>query len=220
MAKEDKIRLIELLGPEKSAALISKISGLGSTTLVEQLPSSQSIPIIEEMSDDQQANLLRKMEKENVEAILEEIEPQEARKIRKLMSYPENPAGALMITAYLAYLSHQQADEVLEDLRRHGEKYSDYEIQYAYVVSDAGKLLGVLRLRDLLMTAKFRAVSEIMVKDPLSVNVNTPLRELRDFFRQYNFLGRQLSMMQEILSVLSKAQVFVMLPISARINYF
>ena len=189
LTKEDQIRLIELLGPEKSADLISKISGLGSTTLVEQLPSSQSIPIIEEMSDDQQTNLLRKMEDENVEAILGEIKPQEANKIRKLMSYPENTAGALMITDYMAYASHQTVEEVLDDFRRHGEQYSDYDIQYAYVVNDTGKFVGVLRLRDLLMSPKHQPVSEVMIKDPLSVNVNTALRDLRDFFRQYNFLG-------------------------------
>ena len=189
LAKEDQVRLLDLLGAEKSAELISKISGLGARTIVEQLPSSQSIPIIEEMSGDQQANLLRKMEEENAEAILEEIEPQKAKKIRKLLSYPENTAGAMMIIDYLAYDSHQRVEEVLDDLRRYGEKYSDYDIQYTYVVSSIGSLVGVLRLRDLLMTPKHRLVTEVMVKDPLSVNLNAPLRDLRDFFRQYNFLA-------------------------------
>jgi magnesium transporter len=39
------------------------------------------------------------------------------------------------------------------------------------------------------MTPKNRRIDEVMVKEPLSVNVNTPLRDLRDFFIQYNFLG-------------------------------
>jgi magnesium transporter len=39
------------------------------------------------------------------------------------------------------------------------------------------------------MTPKNRPIGEVMVKEPLSVNVNTPLRDLRDFFMQYNFLG-------------------------------
>jgi magnesium transporter len=141
------------------------------------------------MSRDQQADLLRKIGEENVEAILKEIKPQKAKKIRKLMSYPLNTAGALMITDYLYYTSHQKVEDVLDDLRRHGEQYSDYDIQYAYVVSDTDELVGVLRLRDLLLTPKHIQITEVMVKDPLSVNVNTPLRELRDFFRQYNFLG-------------------------------
>jgi magnesium transporter len=189
LSKENQICLLELLGPEKSAALISRISGFGSTTIVEQLPSTQSIQIVKEMSRDQQADLLRKIGEENAEAILKEIKPRRAKKIRKLMSYPLNTAGALMITDYLFYPSHQKVEDVLDDLRRHGEQYSDYDIQYAYVVSDTDELVGVLRLRDLLMTPKHIQIMEVMVKEPLSVNVNTPLRELRDFFRQYNFLG-------------------------------
>ncbi|MGD9149519.1 MAG: magnesium transporter, partial [Desulfobacterales bacterium] len=138
---------------------------------------------------DQQVRLLRKIGEENAEAILEEIKPHKVKKIRKLMSYAENTAGAMMITHYLAYDSHQTVETVLDDLRHHGEQYSDYDIQYAYVVSATGKLVGVLRLRDLLMTPKNRRIDEVMVKEPLSVNVNTPLRDLRDFFIQYNFLG-------------------------------
>jgi magnesium transporter len=189
LSKENQILLFELLGSEKSAALLSKISGLGSANIVGQLPPTQSIRIVKKMSRDQQANLLREIGEKNAEAILKEIKPQKAKKIRKLMSYQKNTAGVLMITEYLAYSSHQKVEDVLDDLRRHGERYTDYEIQYAYVVSDTNKLLGVLRLRDLLMTPKHQAVAEIMVKDPLSVNINTPLRDLRDFFRQYNFLG-------------------------------
>ena len=187
--QEDQIRLLDLLGPEKSAELISKMSGFGAAAIIERLPSTQSVQIIKEMSRDQQVRLFRKIGEENVEAILEEIKPHKVKKIRKLMSYAENTAGAMMITDYLAYDSHQTVEAVLDDLRHHGEQYSDYDIQYAYVVSATGKLVGVLRLRDLLMTPKNRPIDEVMVKNPLSVNVNTPLRDLRDFFIQYNFLG-------------------------------
>ena len=187
--QEDQIRLLNLLGPEKSAELISKMSGLGAAAIVERLPSTQSVQILKEMPRDQQVRLLRKIGEENAEAVLEEIKPHNVKKIRKLMSYPENSAGAMMITDYLVYDSQQTVGAVLDDLRHYGEQYSDYDIQYAYVVSSAGKLVGVLRLRDLLMTPKNRPVSEVMVKEPLSVNVNTPLRDLRDFFIQHNFLG-------------------------------
>ena len=189
LSKDDQIRLLELLGPEKSAGMISKISGLGATTIVEQLPSTQSSRILRQMPREQQAMLLRKIGGENAEAILEEIKPRKARKIRKLMDYPEGTAGALMVADYLAYDSHLRVADVLDDLRQHGEQYSDYDIQYAYVVSGTGELVGVLRLRDLLMTPKHQPITAMMIKDPLSVPATASLRDLRDFFMQYNFLG-------------------------------
>jgi magnesium transporter len=189
LSKGDQISLLELLGPEKSASLISKISELGSSTIVEQIPSTQSIQIVKEMSRDQQVNLLRKIGEEDAEAILDEIKPQKAKKIRKLMRYAENTAGALMITEYLSYSGEMSVKEVLDDLRAQGEAYSDYDIQYAYVVSDSGRLIGVLRLRDLLMAPRSKSIREIMISDPLHVNADMSLRDLKDFFRQYSFLG-------------------------------
>ena len=59
ISKSDQIRLLEILGSEESAHLISKISGLGTGTLVMQLPTLQAVSIVKEMSRDQQAKLLR-----------------------------------------------------------------------------------------------------------------------------------------------------------------
>jgi len=189
LARSDQIHLLELLGPEQSAHLISKISGLGTTNLVTQLPTPQAVSIVKEMSRNQQAHFLRAIGDDDAEAILDELRPQKAKKIRKLMSYAENTAGALMITEFLSYGEEMLVKEVLDDLRAQGETYSDYDIQYAYVVSDSDRLIGVLRLRDLLMAPRSKTISEIMIKKPLSVNVNMSLRDLKDFFRQYTFLG-------------------------------
>jgi len=189
ITKADHIHLLEILGPEKSANIISKITDLGTENLITQLPTPQAVSIVKEMSRDQQAHFLRTIGDDDAEAILDEIKPQKAEKVRKLMSYPENTAGALMITEYLSYGGNMLVKDVLDDLRTQGEAYSDYDIQYAYVVSDSGRLIGVLRLRDLLMAPRSKTISEIMIKEPLHVNFNASLRDLKDFFRQYMFLG-------------------------------
>lgn len=187
--KDDQIHLLEIIGYEKSAHLISKISDLGAPNIVGQLPQAQAVSIVEEMPSDRQADVMKKLNEEHAESILQDMGDVSAQKIRQLMSYPENTAGGLMITEYLSYTSEHRIKDVLDDLQQHGEQYSDYDIQYAYVVADTDKLVGVLRLRDLLMAPKHQRIHEVMVKDPLSVNVHTSLRDLREFFRQYTFLG-------------------------------
>ena len=189
IAKSDQIRLLEMLGAEESAHLISKLSDLSTGNLVTQLPTPQAASIVKEMSRDQQAHFLRTIGDNDAENILEEIKPQKAEKIRKLMSYTENTAGGLMITEYLSYPEDMLVKEVLDDLREHGETYSDFDIQYAYVVSETGHLSGVLRLRDLLMAPRNRVLGETMIKTPLHVNINASLRDLKGFFSQYAFLG-------------------------------
>jgi len=160
ITKSDQIRLLGILGPEESAQLISKISDLGTGNLVTQLPTPQAVSIVKEMSQDQQAHFLRTIDDDDAEAILDEIKPQNANTVRKLMSYTENTAGALMITEYLSYGGNMLVRDVLDDLRSRGEAYSDYDIQYAYVVYGSGRLIGVLRLRDLLMAARSKTISD------------------------------------------------------------
>ncbi len=187
--KADHIHLLELLGPEESASIISKISGLGAADMVAQLTSEQAAPIVSELPRQLQVNLLRRMRKNRASEILHAIKPHKVKKLERLMRYPENTAGGLMITEYLSYPEGLRVKAVLDDLREHGEAYSDFDIQYAYVVSERGHLSGVLRLRDLLMAPRDRVLSETMIKTPLHVNINDSLRDLKDFFRQYTFLG-------------------------------
>ena len=187
--KADHIQLLEMLGPEKSASIISKISGLGAANMVAHLTSEQAAPIVNELPRQMQVSFLRRMTKNRASEILHDIGPHQAKKLEGLMRYPENTAGGLMITEYLSYPENMLVKEVLDDLRECGEIYSDFDIQYAYVVSKTGILRGVLRLRDLLMAPRNRALSETMIKTPLHVNINATLRDLKDFFNQYPFLG-------------------------------
>jgi magnesium transporter len=189
LSRADQKHFLEMLGPEKSANIISKIFGLGAANMVEQLPSEQAAPIVDELPPRLQVNILRRLRKTKAGQILQAIKPQKVKKLERLMHYSENTAGGLMITEYLSYREDMRVKEVLDDLRQHGETYSDFDIQYAYVVSETGHLSGVLRLRDLLMAHRERVLRETMIKAPLHVNINASLRDLKDFFRQYTFVG-------------------------------
>ncbi len=192
MAQLDKgqqTRLFDLLGPQKSAELLVKITGRGVVSVIEQMPLEQTAAIFEEMPSRQQVDILRRLKDKDAAQIIDEFAEPRAEKLRELIAYPEDTAGGLMIPEYLAFSRGMLVKDVLDDLREHGEVYSDYVVQYAYVVSEEGGLLGVLRLRDLLLAPKNKPVTDIMIKDPQNVRVDNPLRDLKEFFKQYNYLG-------------------------------
>jgi magnesium transporter len=79
---------------------------------------------------------------------------------------------------------------VIDDLRQHGERYSDYVIQYAYIVDHAGSLVGVLRLRDLLLARHAdQPIRSIMIDEPIHVSVDTELNALKHLFDEQRFIG-------------------------------
>lgn len=187
--KGQQTRLFELLGSQKSAELLVKITGRGEVSVIEQMPLEQTAAIFEEMPSRQQVDILRQLKDKDAAQIIGEFAESRAEKLRELIAYPEDTAGGLMIPEYLAFSRGMLVKDVLDDLREHGEVYSDYAVQYAYVVSEEGGLLGVLRLRDLLLAPKNKPVTDVMIKDPQNVRVDTTLRELKEFFKQYNYLG-------------------------------
>ena len=79
--------------------------------------------------------------------------------------------------------------EILDHLRTRGQEYSDYEIQYAYVVSHRGRLRGVLRLRDQLFAPRQTPLGALMIPDPVSVEVGASLEALREVFEEHGFIG-------------------------------
>jgi magnesium transporter len=64
--------------------------------------------------------------------------------------------------------------ETIEQVRALAKKHF---FTYGYVVEPAGRLIGVVTMRDLLLTEHARQLQEIMVRDPFYLTANTPVIE-------------------------------------------
>ena len=79
--------------------------------------------------------------------------------------------------------------KVTTDMAANADKYRDYDVQYAYVQGSSLQLVGVLRLRDLLLAPRGQRVADLMIRDPLSVPDTATLEELLELFDAHSFLG-------------------------------
>jgi magnesium transporter len=184
-----RTRLLMMLSPEKAVQVLLDLPHEQVADLMEQLPSKQAAAIVLEMPGDEKADILTDVHDDHVEAILAELPREDALLTRRLLNYPEHSAGALMHTEYLAYPEVMTVGEIVEDLQRHREQYTDYYVQYAYITSDFGRLLGILRLRDLLFSPRDVEVKSLMLTNPLYVPVETPLDDLIQIFEDNHYLG-------------------------------
>ncbi len=182
-------RLLALLDPEAAAHLLEPMSDTQAADLIEELPPAQAAGIVEELPSADQADVLGELDHADAEAILARMEPEDAAGARRLMQYAADTAGGIMITEYLAFPEHWTVADVTGDLRTHGAQYSDFDVQYTYVTSADGALVGVLRVRDLLLARGDEPVNRIMIPSPLSVDVRTSLQPLEQLFDEHAFLG-------------------------------
>lgn len=189
LREEDRARVLTLLSPEDAAALLEELSHTQAADLIEELSPAQAAAIVNEMPSDEQVDLLGELDAQGAAAILEEMEAEEAEEVRQLSQFPPDTAGGLMITEYLVSPDKFRVADVLDDLRQRREQYAKYDVQYVYITSERDELVGVLRLRDLLLSPRETPVTQIMISKPLKVQTVTTLDDLQHFFDRHPFFG-------------------------------
>jgi magnesium transporter len=185
----DRVALFSMLEPEHAAAVVEQIPDVQAADAIGHLHPGIAAAILEEMPSADRADLLGDVEDPVAEAILDEMDSRQATATRTLREYPNDVAGGLMTLEYLAYPATATVGDVLLDLRKHADAYRDFVVQYAFVTTDRGRLVGVLRLRDLLFAGMSTSLRSIMTADPLSLNDLAPLDEVRASFDSHNLYG-------------------------------
>ena len=153
----DQSKLLTALPRSEAAKLVDDLPEAQAAQMIERLPVDEAAAIVSELPSNEQADVISRLSIFEASAILDAMPADEARDARRLMAYPPDVAGGLMITEYLSYRDNLSVGDVLDDLRANAEHYRRFDVQYAYVVSPAGKLVGVLRMRELGVVVAARA---------------------------------------------------------------
>lgn len=182
--------LVGILGAEDAAKLLSHLADAQAVEIIEELEGSEAAEILAFLPLERSSELLRELHEEDAEEILAGIaDEQERSALERKMAYPEGCAGSLMHGGAVTFPVSATVGEVLADLGEHAEDYSDRDVQYLYVVEDDETLVGVLRLRDLVLSLRAKPVRELMIPDPFTVQDTMELEELAEIFQQKKYFG-------------------------------
>ena len=81
---------------ERLADVLEELPEEDQVQILEALDSERAADVLEEMSPDDAADLIADLPPETAEILLDLMEPDEAEDVRRLMSYVEDTAGAMM----------------------------------------------------------------------------------------------------------------------------
>ncbi len=207
LGPEDQQRLLTTLDPSHAAELIEEVPDQQAADMVERLPAAEAASILQALQSDDQADLIGDIEPEEAEAILAQMAPEAAEDVRRLAEYDPATAGGLMMTEVFAFDDTATVRDVLNQLTSDAVDVERYHGQHPYVVSRSRELLGVVSLRNLLLSRRDTPLSAIMAA-PLSVKPETALDDLEDFFDEHDFLGVPVSDdANHLLGVVSRTAV-------------
>jgi magnesium transporter len=185
----ERARLFSILDPDDAADVVEQIPEVHAADALAQLEPSVAAAILEELPSADRADLLGGVEAPVAEAILDRMGSREATATRALSRYPDDVAGGLMTLEYLAYAQTDTVADVVADLRDHAEEYREFVVQYAFVTTADARLVGVLRLRELLFSSPSTSLRSIMSPDPLTLSDTATLDEVRASFESHNLYG-------------------------------
>jgi len=181
------IGVLASLDDEAAADVFEEMEPETQVDLIEDLDPERAADILEEMSPDDAADLVQDLSDETRQEILALMERDEAEELGELLAYPEDTAGGIMTTEFVTIPATVTCAQAIDRLR---EMEPDAEtIYYVYVVDAEERLVGVLSLRDLIVAAPAKAITDVMIPEPVTVDVLASEDEVAEVVAHYNLLA-------------------------------
>lgn len=187
LEQDEVLRLLGALEPEIAAETLEHLDFTAQYRLLDKLPPEASGAILAAMSSDGLADLVKAVHPRQAEALLVRLEAGEAATIRRLITYPEDTAGAIMTADYISVRCNQTAAGVLEHIRKVAGDAEVYA--YIYVVDNRGRLAGAMSLRELILAEPASQVETFMTHDLVSVNGYADQEEAARLLADYDFVA-------------------------------
>src|SRR3954462_12479079 len=184
---EDAADVAEYLDPETAGAILSEMDPTLAASVLADMEAPEASMVVAAMDPDDAVDILEHVPPPQHDAILREMKHEEAEEVRALERYPPDTAGGIMTTEVTALPEDLTVGQAIEELRRLNEELE--QMFYVYVVDKRGHLVGVLSMRDLIMSRPDRGLSQIMRPNVTSVPATKDQEEVARVFRDRNYLA-------------------------------
>jgi magnesium transporter len=185
---EEQLAAVQDLPPEQAALSIAEMSTADQARLMTGLPPDDAAVILSDMFPDDAADLLDAVDESLKERLLSLMDREHAQDVTELMAYDPDTAGGVMTTDIFELDERLTVDQAIQFIRREAE---DKEIPYyAYLVDDDEVLVGVLSMRDLLVSRPGKTLRDMVENQSIvSVRFDMDKEEVARLLGHYNFLA-------------------------------
>lgn len=143
--------------------------------------------IIEQLPADDRVDLLERLEPERVEDVLPLVAQAERNDIRRLLSYPDESAGAIMTTEYASLPANITVEDAFKRLMLQAPRAET--IYYVYVVDDNRRLIGCVSFSQLIQSRRSALLQDVMEQDVISVRVDEDQESVANKITKYDFIA-------------------------------
>jgi len=187
MQAEDRIALVNLLGKNFDVEALAELDPSVRDSIVEELPPEVMVQAIKKLDTDDAVYLLEDLDRAQRSEILAKIPKEDRVALNRALDYPEDTAGRLMQTDYVAVPEFWTVEKVLDHTRATRGLPDDFS--EIYVTNESFHLIGWLPLSRLLRANRYKPVKELMDDDQVPLKVTDTKEEVAYQFEQYNLIS-------------------------------
>jgi magnesium transporter len=184
---EQRGRLIELLGRDFDFTVLTEVDEAVREEILDELEAETVAEGVRDLESDDAVTILESLDEEEQAEVLERLPAQERVALQRSLLYPEDSAGRLMQSEFIAVPPFWTVGQTIDHMRETPDlPETFYEI---YVVDPGVRLLGAVSLDKLLRSKRPVVISDIMTDDPDRVEATEPQEEVARMFERYNLVS-------------------------------
>ena len=153
LPRDRRIAVASALTDERLAEVLEELPEEDQVEILGVLDSERAADVLEEMSRDDAADLIAELPPETAEELLELMEPEDAEDVKRLLSYADHTAGAMMTVEPVILSPDATIADALAQVRDPNLSTSLAALVYVCrppLEPPTGKLLGVAHIQRLL----------------------------------------------------------------------
>lgn len=184
LPREDIRHLALLLDSGGTASLLASADETVRQVLAKALDDDVLLPAFTFMQKDDIVDLLGDLSIGRRKQLVNLMKADDRKIITNLLRYPEDSAGGLMTTGYIALREYLTVGEGLAKLLRICSRTE--QIQTIYIINRERQLIGKVDLRTLLVAPRHKLLRELMDSHVISVRPETDQAEAARLVARYD----------------------------------
>lgn len=179
--------LFRILPKELAAETFVEMDSDEQELLINAFSERELHDVVEELFVDDAVDIIEEMPANVVKGILRHTDSEMRNSINEILRYPKDSAGSIMTTEYVSLKKDMTVSEAFDRIRRTGV---DKETIYTCYVTDTDrKLIGLVTVKELLLSPYNTVINTIMEKNIISVETLDDKEEVANMFDKYDFMS-------------------------------
>ncbi len=183
--REEQQAVLSALDSEKAAEALIEAEPRAQRQIIANLRKEKAQSILRELSVPQLATLFSVLPHDNMTEMLALLPPPDVEKIRAFMEQEEATARSFISNEFVTVSRATTAADALRSLRVPGRTAD--ALSYIYVVNDDNQLVGVVDIRELILSQDTSRIEEIMVSPAVSADEQDIREDLVAMFEKYKY---------------------------------